>query len=193
MRYINSILLILFSQLSVHAQGPVAKSPTQVSFLFLNNQPKDSSDMNLLIIYKNNSKKTDSVYWSFKDGYMGDEDFNLHITMEKLKDKKYSNYPLYFYQKFNSGDQMPNNECLDLPKKAILPMSTDTVVYNLLKSGRLFEEGKYRFKAFVRTRCRFEHGRGSEDKPSFPNIDYVNSGWLYFVVKKAIFVEVKPL
>jgi hypothetical protein len=192
MRYINSILFILFSQLTVHAQKPIDKSPPQVSFVFLNSQPKDSIDMNLLIIYKNNSKKTDSVYCSFRDGYMGDEDFNLHITMEKLRDKKYSKYPMFFYQD-RYFDKKPSNKCLDLPKKALAPMSSDTVVYNLLQSGKLFEEGKYRLKASVRTWCSLEKGRGTDVKPFFPDIDYVYSEWLYFEVKRAIFVEVKPL
>lgn len=192
MRFIICFLFILIDQLNVQAQKPVDKLRTDVSFVFLNHQPKDSIDMNLLIIYKNKSKKTDSVYWYFKDGYMGDEDFNLHIAMEKLKDNKYVYFPMFHYQG-RYFDKKPSTVCLDLPKKLMSPLSADTVIYNLLHSGKFFEVGKYRFKAFVRTRCSLEHGRGTDYNPFFPEIDYVNSEWIYFEVKKEVFARIQPL
>lgn len=192
------IFLIIIDHLTVNGQISQKKDSvnsfhTRISFLFIKSIPKDSTDLDLKIIFKNGSNRVDSIYSYLEDGDSGDENYNLNIRMEKLEGKKYRSLALFYYQNIDPNDKRPFNGCIDLPKKAIPPFSSDTIVYNLLKSGNLFEKGKYRFKAYVRTNCKLDRGRGTVEYPFLPEIEYAESKWIYFEVKNVIFKRISPL
>lgn len=158
-------------------------------FLFFSKKiADDSTDLNLKIIYLNKGNQIDSIYKYFIEGDRQDEDKN--INTEKFKEGRYKHYGLRYYQKINQ--ERPSDKCDDLPKKIINPQKSDTVVFNLLKAGGVYEEGKYRFKAFVRTGCVI-NGRGTHYNPIDPDIKYAESKWIYFEVKKLIFKAPEPL
>lgn len=175
--------IYLFSTVLVQAQSK--SSTVEISFSFLTKRVTDSSGLNLKIIYENKSTVIDSIYKYFEEGDLNSEDYNIKIDMEKFKDGKYCYYPLTYYHTSIRNYERPVDKCDDLPKKIIPPNSFDTIVYNLLNSKSSFEEGKYRFKASVRTSCTI-NGRGSSENPISPDMIFKKSEWIYFEVLKPV-------
>lgn len=175
------LFIYLLSASLVQAQS----NTVGISFSFLTNKVADSLDLNLNVVYHNRTLHIDSIYQYFEEGDLNSEDYNIKIDMEKFKAGKYSYYPLTYYHTSVKSYERPADKCDDLPKKIIQPKSSDTIVYNLLKSKSSFEEGKYRFKASVRTGCTIK-SRGSAENPISPDMTFKKSEWIYFEILKPV-------
>lgn len=189
----KNIILIIFlcGALSGNAQSKPGQKDITISFLFPQ-KVKDSADVNCRIIFRNKASQTDSIYKYFETGALDDELSNIHINVERLINGKYSDYPRNYYQTFTDNTIRPADKCLDLPKKTIAPQMTDTAVFNLLNVAGVFEKGKYRFKAFIRTGCTISGGNVPEN-PRHANKTFFESKWIYFEVTKPISKKPKPI
>ncbi len=78
----------------------------------------------------------------------------------------------------------------DLPKKRLSPFSSDTLRINLLDVAQGFYPGRYKFRAHLRINTirdnKVYNDEKNETAPPEDKIEYYNSRWSYFVVKKYI-------
>ena len=92
-----------------------------------------------------------------------------------MLDSLYINYGIYGL-KADSALQ----HC-DIPKKALPPLATDSLPFNLLRECHHLQAGDYKVKILLRVNTTFgvENGEFLAKK-----IDYIESDWFYFSVLK---------
>ena len=161
-----------------------------IKFLFPFVKVLDSSQLTLQVIYKNNTNKSVNMYKDLEEGDKGDRFFNIAIEMEKLVQKKYTPHSMRNYTNpflFSMEDSLRH---YDLPKKELLPYTSDTLKLDLLKVANSFMPGKYRFRANLRVKTikdeRVYNDVNGETEPPEDKIEYTVSRWYYFTIPKYI-------
>lgn len=177
-------LLILTLLLIVSTNAWSQNDSIIISCEFLKHEVVDSADLSFSIKFSNRSKQSQMVYSFFRMGGFDDEDANIYIKVEKLKDSNYSYYPLGYYRKYN----IPRKDtfCHDLSKTLLRAFSAKTLTYNLMMIGTYFEVGKYRFKVYVRKKCQLILPK-SEYDVEYSRVNYFISDWYHLDVKKSIY------
>ncbi len=192
--YKLTIITFLLTTIIINCCAQDKKNDSvSLQFLFPQSMVVDSNDLILSIVYRNNTDLFVEVYKTLKEGDKGDRFYNIYIEIEKLAGKKFTSFPVRYYQNpllYRMEDSLRH---YDLPKKNLAPYSTDTLDLNILNIAGSFYPGKYRFKAHLRVKTiKDDSFYDSENTGKFPPLDkieYVDSEWLYFTVKKYISIK----
>lgn len=183
MKFLFSIILNILSFFA-SSQSRNDINFVKVSFIFSTKIATDSSDLTFKVVFHNASKNSSLVYSELVHGSPNDDDCNFYIVVEKLNGHNYEYYPLGYYSKLD--ESRTDTTCHDLAKRKLPPLSSDTLTYNLMMIGKYFDPGKYRFKVYLRKRCKILMSK-VEEKLWHAEINYVASKWLYFQAPKQIF------
>lgn len=195
MKAIFIILLPLTTIVSFGQNKKGSVDSVGISFLFPHVKVLDSTQLKLLVIYKNNTNKSVEIYKNLAEGDKGDRFFNITIEMEKLGLKKYAPHPIRFYTNALTFRMEDSLRHYDLPKQKLLPYASDTLTLDLLKVANSFLSGKYRFRAYLRVKTirdeRAYNDVNGETEPPMDEIEYTVSKWFYFTVPNDIQRQLK--
>jgi hypothetical protein len=185
-------IVLLYTLIYTSCVSQNAHDSLQIVFYFPFKNVADSADLTLQVIYKNSSNRSFDVYEDLDEGNRGDRFFNINIEMEKRQGKKFVYYPTRFYTNPMLSHVNDSLRHYDLPKKKLLPLSSDTLMLNLLDIVKSLEPGEYRFKAYLRVKT-IENRTPYNDPefitpPPFDEIIYFPSKWFVFNVVKPITV-----
>jgi len=183
-----SILLIFLTAcLNGNAQNARRLDSVEVRFMQLGNI-SDSSGLFLKVVYTNLRYRPIKIYRRLEEGNTSDRFSNISIRLQ-MKDStgKYSNKVLYHDR---VSDFSPGHRHFDIQKKPLPPLASDTLLLNLLETTRVFWEGEYRIKVYLRVKTIFNNEKYDyNDQSRLPpddEIKYIDSDWIYFKVNKYI-------
>jgi hypothetical protein len=187
---ITAISLSLIISIACLSQEKRTPDSLKVTFLFTQSNVLDSNGLILQVAYRNNTKNAIGIYQYLQEGDIGDRFYNIYIEMQKRKDGKFSRHAMRYYQNALQYSMEDSIRHYDLPKKELLPYSSDTIKLNLLNVTKDFLAGAYRFKAHLRVKTIKDESvyndKNFETAPPVDKIEYISSQWLYFNVKKVI-------
>lgn len=189
-KLMKSLIIFLLTIIWLSGISQSKNDSLKISLFFPKVEVAGSKDFYLNVVYQNKTKSSVEIYEYLSEGNMGDRFDNIFIEMQRLQGGEFKDYTMRYYQNPLLSRMDDSLRHYDLPKKKLPALSSDTLSLNILNIAGSFTADKYRFKAHLRVKTIKNdtpyNDPNLETSPPEDQIEYVESKWIYFTVKKDI-------
>lgn len=182
-------LSFIFS-IQIYGQKIILGDSVEVTFCKLGKKISDSSQLKVVVVYKNLLNRPIYVYDKLSSGDLNDRFHNINIELQKEEKGNYVSVIGMYYKPNPDLYFADSLRHYDLPKDRQPSFGIDTLTFDLYRLGAGFEAGKYRLKIYLRSQTIldntvYHYDPTGSSMPPLDTIKYISSNWIYFETQGA--------